>query len=278
MIGEQCGTARIIAIQILIQCDTHEDRALRVSHDSAREVENVSQPVTTAGGDEQHEIPLRVEGCELCLMGVVASQFAFDRFDIQSRANALGPVVEFHAEVKRSAVGSVQLKCTVGHDDEPARLQCDTVFTSEMSHGNPLPMSGDHRLHKEVSQAACVMMVSGGDGLEESSRRQCRPVPLEPLITRARQLPVVRCPASPHGRERPTLKQSRLAQLLQPTTEQSFLRERLGECGTQPIQLVGGERVPVDGLEDCDVSRRELTSGAMMASDSRWHRTPGSVA
>ena len=63
MIGEQCRTARIVALQIVLQCDAHEDRALRVLHDLAREVEDMSQPVTAAGGDEQHEVSLRVEGC-----------------------------------------------------------------------------------------------------------------------------------------------------------------------------------------------------------------------
>ncbi len=91
MIGEQCGTARVITVQVFIQCDTHEHRALRVSHDSAREIEDVSQPVRTAGSDEQHEIPLRVEGCELRLVCVVASQRPLDRFHIEPRADTLRP-------------------------------------------------------------------------------------------------------------------------------------------------------------------------------------------
>jgi hypothetical protein len=131
----------------------------------------------------------------------------------------------------------------------------------------------DDRVRQEIAQAARVMVMARRNRVEETSAGHRGLFALEQPEPGLRQFPVVRRAAAADRRQRPAANEPFVPQLVQPSPEQSLVREGRGEGLALFEELLGGERMPVDRREELDVSGRDLP-----AEHSRWHKRRLSVA
>lgn len=125
-------------------------------------------------------------------MQVVASEFAFDGFDVLRRTNSFGAVVEFDDEIERSAVGREKLEGTVGKEHRAAGFQADGILASEVTHFDAQPMCADKRLNDEISETHRVMVMADPDLFKVTAVGQSRFGAMKQPEAIACQFPVMR--------------------------------------------------------------------------------------
>ena len=249
-----------------------EDSALSILHAGIGKAHDFRQSVAPPSRNEQHQIARTIVGCKLALMKIVTSQLALNGFHILLRLHAFGAVVQFHHKVERPAMGSGQLKRTVGIDGESTRLQLDRIVPSEMSDGDPVLIPRHKQMGNGFRQMKCVIVMAVTDFFEVSAPRQSCVGTVQQPVSLASQFVILRSSPAGHNRIRPRFQQAGICQLSQSATQIVFVTKRGFKRLTDATQLSRRERRAVDGGQEFQIAIADV------CAESFWHGSVASVA